>query len=201
MSPSFGSRASNIASILASIRSSPSFDCGEPTCSRMARPATCHSNCRNSDCRFSIAHHLDSVVADLRGLLKCELLVCISKPAEYPMAGKREDEQGARHPREPYRPDGSLFISSSPVWVGCDSGSRHFKSTAIGPVPAWRHRMSSSSGRAVVGDRTQEQARPCPIIESEKSCPFRRIELAMTPSRVGSGFELTDEGAPVAVVQ
>jgi hypothetical protein len=62
-------------------------------------------------------------------------------------------------------------------------------------------RMSSSSGRAVVGDRTQEQARPCPIIESEKSCPFRRIELAMTPSRVGSGFELTDEGAPVAVVQ
>ena len=54
-----------------------------------------------------IAHHLDGVGADFQGLLMCELLVRIGEPAEYTMAGQREDEQGTRHPREAVSsPDG-----------------------------------------------------------------------------------------------
>ena len=36
--------ASRMASIFASMRSSPSFDCGEPTCRSIASPATCQSS-------------------------------------------------------------------------------------------------------------------------------------------------------------
>src|SRR5215208_922555 len=34
--------------------SSPSLDCEDPIYHSIDRPATCHINCRNSDCQFSI---------------------------------------------------------------------------------------------------------------------------------------------------
>jgi len=162
--PVFGWGASSIASNLASIRSSPSFDCGEPTCSRMddRLPATAIAELGLPVFK-PIADHLDGVVADLHGLLKCELLIRISEPAEYPVAGKRRMNKGVTcDPREPVSSQmDSLFISSSAVRFGCDCGSSHIPSQ---PLPD-RFRVaklkSVSSRRAVVGDRVQEHARPC----------------------------------------
>ncbi|HEX2406607.1 MAG TPA: hypothetical protein VHJ38_05295 [Nitrososphaeraceae archaeon] len=54
-SPFFGSNIFTIKSIFSSFLSSPSFlDYGDPTYHRILSPATCHINCKNSDCQFSI---------------------------------------------------------------------------------------------------------------------------------------------------